>query len=64
MLIANLVEVSDKKNLEPIIRYLKRLPNKEFVAMWAKDVQTRHPEVNDTRVMTDFKLSVLTKILI
>jgi hypothetical protein len=64
MLIANLVEVSDKKNLGQVLKYLKRLPNKEFVAMWAKDVQTRHPEVNDTKEMTEFKLSVLTKILI
>src|SRR6478736_899212 len=59
MLIANLVEVSDKKNLGQVLKYLKRLPNKEFVAMWAKDVQTRHPEVNDTKEMTEFKLSVL-----
>jgi len=64
MLIANLVEVSDKKNLGQVLKYLNRLPNKEFVAMWAKDVQVRHPEINDTKEMTDFKLSVLTKILI
>jgi hypothetical protein len=64
MLIANLVEVTEKKNLGQIIKYLKRLPNKEFVAMWAKDVQVRHPEINDLKEMTEFKLSVLTKILI
>lgn len=64
MLVANLVEVSDKKNLAQIITYLKRLPNAEFKAMWAKDVQIRHPEVNETKVMTDFKLTDLTKILI
>jgi hypothetical protein len=64
MLMANLVEVADKKNLGQIIKYLKRMPNKEFVAMWAKDVQQRHPEVNDLKEMTEFKLSTLTKILI
>lgn len=64
MLIANLVEVAQPKTLAPIIQYLKRLKNKEFLAMWAKDVQARHPEVNDHKLMTEFKLTELTKILI
>ena len=64
MLMASLVEVADKKNLGQIITYLKRLPNAEWKAVWAKDVQLRHPEVNEVKAMTDFKLSDLTKILI
>lgn len=64
MLIANLVEAAEPKNLAPMMKYLKRLPNKEFVAMWAKDVQLRHPHLNDTKEMTEFKLTVLTKILV
>jgi hypothetical protein len=63
MLIANLVDVSTEKNIEPIIRYLKRLPNQEFVAMWSKDALNRHPELNKNKHMTNFKLTNLTKVL-
>ena len=57
MLIANLVEVANTKNLEPITKYLKRLQNKEWLAMWVKDVQARHPELNEHKTMTDFKMT-------
>jgi hypothetical protein len=64
MLIANLVEVSTPKNLEPITTYLKRLKEKEWLAMWVKDVQKRHPEVNDTKIMRDFKLTEVARIIV
>lgn len=64
MLISNLVEISTVKNLEPITKYLTRLKDKEWLAMWVKDVQKRHPEVNDTKIMRDFKLSEVAKIIV
>jgi hypothetical protein len=64
MLMANLVEVALPKNLEPIIKYLKRLKNKEFLALWSKNAQKRHPEIVNHKAMTEFKLTELTKILI
>ena len=63
MLIVNLVEVADGKTLEPMIRYLKRLPNQEFVALWSQAALNRHPELNKNKLMTQFKLTDLTKVL-
>ena len=63
MLLTNLVEVSTPKNLDAVTTYLKRMQDKEWLAVWAKDVQLRHPEVNDTKIMRDFKLSEITKII-
>lgn len=41
LLLANLADVTKDSNVEAILRYLSRMPNKEFMAYWVKDVLTR-----------------------
>lgn len=64
MLIANLVEIATPKNIEGMIRYVKRWPNKEFEAVWCRDLLDRHKDLNDNQHMTNFKLTEMTKILV
>lgn len=64
MLVANLVEATTVKNIGSVTQYLRRFQNKEWQAMWVKDVQTRHPEVIETKEMVDFKMTEITKIIV
>jgi hypothetical protein len=64
LLLANLVEVATEKNIEPMLKYIERLPNQEFMAMWVRDLCNRHPKFDQSRPVTQFKLTKLPKILV
>ena len=63
MLIANLVEIADTKNIEGMVRYLQRLPNKEFQAVWFRDCLKRHKELAENKHVTKFSLTDMTSLL-
>jgi hypothetical protein len=62
MLISNLVEIATPKNLDGMTTYLGRLPNKEFCALWFKDLLLRHPEYDKNQHVTKFAMEHLAKV--
>jgi len=63
LLITNFAAMADKKNIAPMIEYMKRIENQEICAIFTKDVLDRHPELNNTKAMTDFKIGPMNNIL-
>jgi hypothetical protein len=58
-LLTNLTELATEKNIGAIVKYVTRLPNREFAAMWAKEAVQRWPVLDETKDMTLFKKDVL-----
>jgi MoxR-like ATPase len=56
LLLATLADQATDKNVEAILEYVKRLPNQEFVMMWAKDCFTAHPELLKNKHVTAWKV--------
>ena len=54
--------VANTKNMEGMTTYLERLPNKEFCAMWFKDLLLRHPDMDKNQYVTKFTMKHLSKV--
>lgn len=56
MLLANLADIADSKNIEPIIKYIERLPNQEFAAYWAHDTFRRDKSLMENKHVTKWTM--------
>lgn len=63
MLLANLADMADEKNIKNIITYIDRLPNQEFAAYWGQDTFKRNPKLLEHKDVTRWKLQSVTKLL-
>lgn len=63
LLLGALVEKATEKNIEAMITYLKRLQEKEFWAIWTKDLVIRHPHLANNKHVTKFKLNDLADMM-
>lgn len=57
MLLASLADKANKDNIGNIIQYLRRLPNKEFNAVFSQDCFTRAPELMDVKEVRQWKMT-------
>ena len=63
LILTNLADMAKESNVEQIIKYLRRLPNKEFLVLWSKDALARHPKLNNNKHVTEFKLKDIGELL-
>lgn len=63
LILANLADMAKDSNIENMIKYLQRLPNKEFIAMWAKDAFTKNKDLMQNKHVRDFKMTTIGKLL-
>lgn len=54
---AALAYKANDKNIGNVIKYLKRLPHKEFAVFAIKDAFNRHPAIKQTQPFRDFLLN-------
>jgi hypothetical protein len=54
---AALAYKANDKNIGNVIKYLKRLPHKEFAVFAVKDAFNRHPSIKQTQAFREFLLS-------
>lgn len=64
MLLANLSDRADKKNLKSIITYIERLPNKEFAGYCVSDILKRNKELTKEKPMVDFFLTTGVNLML
>lgn len=57
LLLASMADKATEKNIGNIITYLRRLPNKEFAAVFNEDCFTRKPSLADTKEVRDWKMT-------
>jgi len=62
LLLGSLADRSDKKNIGAILKYINRLPNKEFCAVFASDAFVQHPELLQIREVTEWKMKHASKL--
>jgi len=55
LLLASLADLATAKNIGAIIRYLRRLPNKEFNAVFSHDCFSRDKSLLNTKEVTEWK---------
>lgn len=63
LLLASLSDKAKKSNIGAILKYLDRLPNKEFVAYFAQDAMARDPSLSDTKEYTNWAMTQGVKLL-
>lgn len=63
MLLANLADIAKDENIEPILKYIKRLPNQEFAAYWASDAFAKSPKLLQNKHVTKWKMTDAAKLL-
>lgn len=64
LLLANLADQATHKNIEPILRYITRFPNKEMLAVFSQDCFNRDRSLLENKHVTDWKMKVLSKVVI
>jgi MoxR-like ATPase len=64
MLISTLADQVNDKNIEAILTYIDRLPNKEFAALWANETLTMHRALSTNKHFQKWKINVATKMVI
>lgn len=64
LLVASLADKAKKDNIGRILRYMDRLPNKEFIGFFAKDAFTRDSSLLNIKEVTDWKMTKGAKLLL
>lgn len=64
LLCASLADKAKKENIGRILRYMDRLPNKEFIGYFAKDAFNRDKSLLDVKEVTDWKMTTGAKLLL
>jgi hypothetical protein len=62
LLLAALSDATTPKNVEAILQYIDRMPNKEFAAVYAADAFNRDKSLLDTKVVTKWKMTTGAKL--
>jgi len=63
LLLASLADKATKDNIGNILRYITRLPNKEFWPVFASDAFNRKPELSNVRAVTEWKMKEASKVM-
>lgn len=63
LLLASLADKATKENIGSILKYICRLPNKEFWPVFASDAFNRKPELSNVRAVTEWKMKEASKIM-
>lgn len=64
LVLANLADMANDKNIEAILTYITRFPNKEMLAVFAQDCFTRDATLLGNKHVTDWKIRVASKIIL
>jgi len=62
LLLANLADVAKESNIEAILTYIRRLPNQEFTAYWAKDTFRQKPDLLKNKHVVNWKMNEGVKL--
>jgi hypothetical protein len=62
LLMASLADKASKKNIGNVLKYLNRMPNKEFIAYWSQEATGRDRTLLETKEMTEWKMKEGAKI--
>jgi len=57
LLLASLADKATEKNIGQIIKYIKRMPNKEFAAVFSQDAFSRDKSLMDTKPVTEWAMT-------
>lgn len=57
LLMAALADKTTGKNVENVIKYIRRMPNQEFAAYWATDAFSRDKTLLQTKAVTQWKMT-------
>lgn len=63
LLLANLADIADEQNIEPMLQYIRRMPNQEFAIYWARDMLNQHPEIGENKHFTKWNMTQGVKLL-
>lgn len=63
LLLASLADKATKGNIGSILKYINRLPNKEFWAVFSSDAFTRDKELLNVREVTEWKMKHASKLV-
>ena len=56
LLLSNLAVIANEKNIEAMLKYVTRVPAKEFMFMWWKEAMLRHPELKSNKFINHWKI--------
>jgi hypothetical protein len=63
LLLTNLADIAKPSNIEGIVTYLRRLPDREFGVLFVKDSLARDENLNKTEAMTNYKIKDMAGLL-
>jgi hypothetical protein len=64
LVVMSVADRVNAKTIGDIIKYVRRLPNQEFAAVWAGEVKRRDPTMLQTKEMTDWKMKDGAKLML
>jgi len=63
LILANLADRANEKNIEPMSKYVTRIPQAELLAWWLKDTLGQHSNLKKNKVITDLKMKHVAKLV-
>jgi MoxR-like ATPase len=64
LLLSSLADIASPKNMDAIVEYISRIPNAEFMAMWAQETVTRDPTLTKTPALKKWMMTTGTDLML